>query len=138
MEHSGDVRRTVSRLYEAISRGDVSTIEHLISRHDGIVVIGTDPDEWWTDSAKVIAVFQAQIREQGGGIPIAAGRINAYGEGDVGWFDDRSLFKLPDGLEIPFRHSGVLRKEDGEWKFVQLHASIGVSNDEQFGKELTT
>lgn len=83
-------------------------------------------------------MFRAQIQEQGGGIPIVAGNIDAYSEGDIGWFADRSLFNLADGTDIPFRHTGVLHKEDGEWKFIQLHASIGVSNEEEFGKELTT
>jgi hypothetical protein len=137
LESSDEVLEAVRLLYEAISSGDVDSIGRSISKRDGVVVIGTDPNEWWTDYAKIISVFQAQIQEQGGGIPIVAGDLKAYSEGDTGWFDDRSMFRLTDG-DFPFRHTGVLHKENGEWKFVQLHASIGVSNEEEFGKELTT
>ena len=45
--------------------------------------------------------------------------------------------KLPDGTEIPFRITGVYHQENGEWKVVQWHASIGISNEEAIGQELT-
>jgi hypothetical protein len=28
----------------------------------------------------------------------------------------------------------VLHREDGDWKFVQSHASVGVANEEAFGE----
>jgi adenylate cyclase len=138
MEPSAELKEAVLRLYGAIAAGDIEAVGRAISRNKGMVVIGTDPDEWWSDYGDIVRVFTAQTDEQGGGIPIVAGDVEAYSEGDVGWFADRSLFKLSDGTQIPFRHTGVLHREDGDWRFVQLHASIGVSNEEEFGRELTT
>lgn len=33
------------------------------------------------------------------------------------------------GKRVPVRMTAVLHQEDGEWKAVQTHASIGVPND---------
>ena len=34
-----------------------------------------------------------------------------------------------DGKRAPVRITAVLHQEDGDWKAVQTHASIGVPND---------
>ena len=60
----------------------------------------------------------------------------AFTEGTVGWAADRPTFVV-GGKEIPLRLTLVLHREGGEWKVVQLHSSIGVPNEEAFGKELT-
>jgi ketosteroid isomerase-like protein len=41
--------------------------------------------------------------------------------------------RLPNGTEIPCRHTLVLHREEGEWKLVHEHVSIGVRNEELFG-----
>jgi hypothetical protein len=51
--------------------------------------------------------------------------------------DRNSSFRIPDGTEIPFRNSAVFLQEDGEWKLVHAHASIGVRNEEMFGEDAT-
>jgi hypothetical protein len=59
-------------------------------------------------------------------------------EGSVGWSIDRdALFRLPDGTEISFRNTCVFDQEDGEWKLIHGHTSIGVSNEELFGADIT-
>jgi hypothetical protein len=56
----------------------------------------------------------------------------------VGWSIDRdALFRLADGTEIPFRNSCVFHQEDGEWKLIHGHTSIGVRNEEMFGEDIT-
>ena len=50
---------------------------------------------------------------------------------------DKITVRLPDGTEVPFRFTGVLRNEDG-WKFVQVPFSLGVPNEEAVGEELPT
>jgi hypothetical protein len=68
-----------------------------------------------------------------------AGQLRAYREGSVGWAIDRdALFRLPDGTEIPFRNTCVFLQEDGEWKLIHGHSSIGVRNEEIFGEDATT
>jgi hypothetical protein len=73
-----------------------------------------------------------------GGVKLVDEDTKAYSEGTVGWASSRTIMRMPDGLEIPFRMTGVLHQEDGSWKFLQWHASIGVSNEEAIGRKLTT
>jgi len=35
-----------------------------------------------------------------------------------------------DGRRVPVRLTAVLHQEDGDWKAVQSHASIGVPNEQ--------
>ncbi len=115
----------------------MSAIESLLSRQSGVLAIGTDPNEWWAGYDMIARVFKAQLQEMGG-IQIKAGELNAFVEGTVGWVAGRPRFQLPNGQEVAFRVTAVFHKEDGEWKNVQQHTSIGVPNEEAVGKELTT
>jgi hypothetical protein len=136
MEQSSELKAVLLSFYEALTTGDIGFIKNITSRRDGVLMIGTDPNEWWADYETIIRVNEAQINEMGG-IPVEAGDPQAYSEGDVGWVADQGKFKLPDGSEIPLRVTGVFLKENGDWKLVQIHASIGVSNEDAFGQELT-
>jgi len=136
MQKSSELKALLLNFYEACTNGDTSFIKEITSRRDGALMIGTDPDEWWADYDTIIRVNEAQMQEMGG-IPIEAGEPEAYTEGTVGWVADQAKFKLPDGTEIPLRLTGVFLKESGDWKVVQMHASIGVPNEEAFGQDLT-
>jgi hypothetical protein len=48
----------------------------------------------------------------------------------VGWAATRLTITLPDGGQVSPRWSAVFHREDGEWRFVQTHASIAVPNDQ--------
>ncbi len=139
MEHSDELRDLTLRFYEAATTGDLSFFDRHVSRQEGTVFIGTDPNEWWEGFEAFVEAMRAQVEAMGdGGLQIAAGQLQAYREGSVGWVIDRDAsFRLPDGREIPFRSTLVFRREDGEWKLVHLHSSIGVSNEEIFGEDVT-
>ena len=134
MQEASAIRDLVMRLYEAFSRGDPDLMEGLTSRQEGLVFIGTAPDEWLEDTASIRRMLQAQA---GAGITVVPGEVRAYREGTVAWAADRGVFRLPDGSEIPFRLTAIFHQEDGGWKLIQEHASIGVSNEEALGEELT-
>ena len=137
MEHSDELRDLTKRLYEAEATGDISFIERHFSRQDEAVYIGSDPNEWWEGFEAFVEAMGAQS-EAMGEMQIVAGQLQAYREGNVGWSIDRdALFRLPDGTEIPFRNTCLFHQEDGEWKLIHGHTSIGVSNEEALGKDLT-
>ena len=46
-------------------------------------------------------------------------------------------FRVGD-QEFPFRLSVVYRREDGAWKMVHFHSSVGVPNEEAVGVEVQT
>ena len=137
MEQSDELRDLTLRLYEATTSGDLPFFERHVSRQEGAVFVGTDPNEWWEGFEAFVEAMRAQS-EAMGGMQIVAGQLQAYQEGSIGWVIDRDAsFRMPDGTEIPFRNTVVFRREDGEWKLVHEHASIGIRNEEMFGEDVT-
>jgi ketosteroid isomerase-like protein len=124
------------RSYEAFAKADTSFIEDFVSRQEGVLIIGTDPNEWWPGYDTIKRVFEAQMQEMGG-VNFVGGDPQAYTEGNVGWVVDHPKLRLPDGPAIPFRTTSVFVKEDGEWKLVQTHSSVGVPNEELISRALT-
>jgi len=77
-------------------------------------------------------VFKAQF--QGGTTkPTIASDLHAFAEGTVGWASERRTSQLPNGKEISIRETFVFHQEEGEWKIVQLHVSLGIPNAGLFG-----
>ena len=137
MERSAELRDFTLRVYQAMTSADVGYLEGVLSRQEGLVAIGSDPAEWWTGYDDLVRAFRVQFAEMGGAFPVTAGDPQAYQEGSVGWVADRATVSLLDGQAIPFRLTMVCHREDGDWKVVQWHISVGVANEEAVGKELT-
>jgi hypothetical protein len=136
MEQSVELRDVMLGFYEALASGDLSFLDRHISTAGEVRGIGTDPDEWWA-GGHLLEVWKEQIEAMGGSMPLAAGDPEAYSEGSVGWVADRPILKTPDG-DVPLRFTAVFRREDGAWKIVQSHGSLGVANEESFGENLPT
>ncbi len=138
MEQSGELRDLAVRFYEAVNAGDFSLVERHVSRQEGAVFVGTDPNEWWEGYEALVEAMRAQEEAIGGDGPqIVPEQIQAYREGSVGWVVDRDTFRLPNGKEVPFRTTFLFLQEDGEWKLVHAHASVGVKNEEMFREDVT-
>jgi ketosteroid isomerase-like protein len=75
------------------------------------------------------------VAATGGGddIRAVADDIDIHVQGDVAWAEGRGRFTRAGGGERPVRMTGVLVREDGQWKVVQSHASIGVPDAQIFG-----
>jgi len=136
MEPSTELKELVLRTYVAMGNGDTSFYDHHLSHQEDVLIIGSDPNEWWIGYDTITQVFKAQMREMGG-VSCLPGDPQAYRMGDVGWMADRPTFRLPDGTELPVRMSIVFVKEDGAWKVTHQHISIGVPNEKIVGQELT-
>ena len=128
MNPSTELRELVLRAYEAMANGDTSFYDRHLSQQEGTLIIGTDPNEWWTGYDTITQVFKAQMREMGG-VECLPDDPQAYSLGDVGWVADRPKFRL--------RMTLVFAKEDGAWTVVHQHISIGVSNQDAIGQKLT-
>jgi hypothetical protein len=137
MEQSSELIELIRRIYARMSVGDVAFFERHISRQDGVLVIGSDPGEWWADYATIVRVFKTQLEEMGS-LSIDVGQIDAYSDGNVGWAAGRPVLRLPDGTAFTHRTTLVFQRQQGEWKIVQWHGSIGASNADVLGKDLTT
>jgi len=138
MERSDELRERMLSFYGALSSGDTDFLEEWYSSSPDLRAIGTDPEEWWQGADKLIPVFREQIKAMGGRMPIEAGDPEAFVEGDVGWVADRANVRLPDGNALPLRFTAVFVREDGDWRAVQTHGSVGVGNQDSFGEDLPT
>ena len=139
MEPSAELEAVVRRIFEAINARDFATVRNLQSEDAGAIHIGSDPDEWWTNYRETLAVIEAQLGElETVGVHYETGDVAAYSEGTVGWAVCRPTLALGDGSTTTLRFSGVLHLEDGIWRFVHSHLSVGARNEETIGVELTT
>jgi hypothetical protein len=127
MRSSSDLRNAVLRLYESMGTSDMKTIENSFSRQGGVLAIGTDPSEWWSDQATIIDGFKTQF-SRSGTRRVEPGELSTFVEGTVGWAADRRTKRLADGQEITIRETFVFHREDDEWKIVQMHASLALSD----------
>lgn len=137
MKKSDELRTLTLESYNAFEKGDYTFFERHTSKEDGVLAIGSDPEEWWAGYDTITRVFKAQMQEMGGFV-LADADPQAFSEGSVGWVADYPKMRLPDGTEIPFRITAVYQKENGAWKMVQWHGSIGMPNEEMIGQDLTT
>lgn len=133
MERSTELAAILQSIYTAVSDGDANTLTEFLTGRDGLLFIGTDPDEWYDDASSVKAMLTAQAAA---GVTVRGGNIVAYEEGTVGWVADRGEFILSDGTAAPFRMTAVFHRENGNWRLVQEHASVAVSNEEVIGTSL--
>jgi len=129
-EPHNEVRKVLDEMIEAQNAGDAERLHSMLSDRPDAVHIGTDAEEWWTSKQVVDAVAAV-----GGGddIQAVADDIDIHVQGDIAWAEGRGRFTRAGGGERPVRMTGVLVREDGRWKVVQSHASIGVPNADIFG-----
>jgi adenylate cyclase len=112
------------RFYDRLSASDVASFDQLVSRDPATLVIGTAPGEWVTDRARLRFGFEAE------GVGIDADDPVGYAEGSLGWVVDQPTFRFPDGSAMRTRLTAVLHLEDGAWRLVHMHVSVGVPDEE--------
>lgn len=138
MERSAGVCDAILRFYERFSAGEVDGFAQIISQGEGVSVIGTAPGEGHEDRAAWLAAYDAGMKGEMAGIRLEGDDPRGYEEGSVGWGVDRPSFVFPDGTRLPTRLTAVVRHEDGNWKVVHLHFSVGVPDDQATELALTS
>jgi class 3 adenylate cyclase/ketosteroid isomerase-like protein len=137
MEPSEEIRRVVHRWLEANRDGDGDAFVGRVSEEAGVLVIGSDADEWWRGEDR--AVWKRQMEELSE-LPFTftwdEDEIEAWEEGTVGWASMRLIWQGPEASEEA-RGTVVLHLERGEWKVVQAHWSVPSPNADFLGEALT-
>lgn len=123
-----DAHQTVKAYFDALIVGDTDRLIKMMSLADHYVKIGTEPEEHIEGGENARDYYQ-RIIPNAADIAIEYEHLDVQGREDVAWFYTRQIWRLqwlgvPEELAV--RLTGVLEKEDGTWKFVQIHASIGV------------
>jgi hypothetical protein len=130
MEQSADVRDGLLRFYERFSSADPARFAEAIAQAEGVSVIGTGPGEGHDDRDDWISTYGQMMRGEMAGTRLEAGDPRAYAEGAVGWGVDQPQFVFADGSRLPTRVTAVLHNEDGDWKILHLHFSVGVPDEQ--------
>jgi len=120
---SDDVREWMLRFCERLSASDMGSFDELVSE-EATLIIGTAPGEWVDDRDRMKFGFETE------GVRLEARDPRGYEEGSMGWLADQPTFVLPDGSSFETRLTAVVRKEDGQWKLVHAHFSVGVPDEE--------
>jgi hypothetical protein len=123
VQQSADVREAMLRFCDRLSASDVGSFDELVSR-EAALIIGTAPGEWIEDRDRMKFGFEAE------GVRLEPDDPRGYEEGPMGWVVDDPTFVFPDGSSFRTRLTAVMRREDGRWKIVHAHFSIGVPDEE--------
>ena len=78
----------------------------------------------------VAEFLRGEVQSAGGNAAFSPADVEAFQEGTVGWATTSVTITMPDGKHVSPRWSAVFHLEDGVWRFVQTHASIGVANED--------
>lgn len=134
----------VLQYYTAMTNADLTFIDDVISNAPDAIAIGTDPTEVFVGHEAIVAwwegIFEFLDTEgyPNGGLPtVHDGSLLQVNHKDgVAWAADAATWQFagantsfPDG-KVPFRLTLVFRKEQGQWRIVQQHFSIGFPNAE--------
>lgn len=130
MNHSSEIVNIINGWFEAVEKGDSSYADKYCSKQ--MRLVGTDPKEWMEGEA-AIGFLKEEAKAMGGKVKIVHGETEGFTEGSVGWGIAHPTITLPNGKLFSPRWGAVLHREDGEWKIVQIHASVGVSNEQIMG-----
>jgi adenylate cyclase len=132
MEPSQDIKDVIAGWFDAVAKGDVGWRDKHVSTSADLRIIGTDPEEWLGGDT-AFAFLCDEAANVGGKVTILVREIEGFREGSVGWGAAVPVITLQDGRQVAPRWSAVFHLEDGLWKLVQLHASLGIDNQAAFG-----
>ncbi len=130
MQRSPELEDLVRAWFDAATRGDASLVDMLVSPGQGTRLIGSDPGERFSGGTAVGAFLRGEVEGAGGEASFAPTDTEAFSEGTVGWATTSLTITMPDGKHVSPRWSAVFHRENGDWRFVQTHASIGIPNQE--------
>jgi ketosteroid isomerase-like protein len=125
------IRAVIDGITDALHSADVQKLDSLMSDRPGSTHIGTDPDEWWSKQ-QLLAGIEGAMSVAGNPIRAEIGEVSIHVLGDVAWTEGTARFINAGGAQRAVRTTGVFVREDGAWRAVQSHASIGIPNEQIF------
>jgi len=128
-ERSPEIEQVLRDTLDAMVRSDVDEIGRRTSRDACVLSIGSDASEWAEGYDEIMRLLRESTPEGELGVRVGLDDVKGFREGSVGWAAGHGYFEM-EGRRVPVRLTAVLHQEDGDWKAVQSHASIGVTNEQ--------
>lgn len=123
-----EVDELLDAFVHAVQQRDVDDVLELYA--DDPLAIGTGDDEWYEGVAEMTHGLQRDLA-QAEAISLRFEPPRARSAGNTAWFATRVRIEATvDGrsILIAARFTGVLRRVDGSWRFVQTHLSMAASD----------
>ena len=127
--------RTVLEQYTiARENEDIKMVEEVWSNDEDIILIGTDSDENYVGWDQIRKAIQKQFGSfENVLISITDQKIQTDLDGRTAWFSQTLNYNfIYNSVAMTYqgiRSTGVLRKQDGKWKIIQVHLSVPVEVD---------
>ena len=123
-----NAHETVNTYFNALTSADAQQLIELMSRAPYYVKIGTDENEF-VEGGENASYYYRHHAESTNDFTITFDHLDIQERDTVAWFYTRQTWDLKwqDKHEhLAMRMTGVLEREKNQWKFVQIHASLGV------------
>lgn len=127
----------MERVFRSWAARDHRSVTDAITRDPEVLVIGTDPDEWWVGPEDVATVLRVQWQETPA-FTFEPPEIVGWKEGTVGWTAARFDAQFEGMPPVSLRSTAVFHDEGTYWRIVQWHNSVAVANEAIVGMGLTT
>ena len=134
IKRSPELEAFIRRMWMSFARSDDAALGNMTVTDPALRVV-LSGDEDWFGGEDVVPI----LRERARMIQILSmefDRLEAYEIGDFGWTACTLTSLDEDGVTRSFRQTGVFAIEDGVWRCVQLHTSVGVPTADVFGVEV--
>lgn len=123
------VKTALDQISLAKEKGDMTLYEQYVAPDSDIIIIGSDPEEFYVGWAAVKDSMKGFLNKDNKiKINKKYQSIKVNPSGDTAWFSERVDFSGTIGgkalMLSDVRYSGALVKRDGKWLLVQSHASI--------------
>jgi class 3 adenylate cyclase len=137
MEPSPELEALALRRAEAFNSRDNDTVLDMYAEEPGLIVIGSDSDEWWSGYETIRSVVTTLTPELASvDARVDVEHVEAFSEGTVGWFVGR-LVARSETTTVPMRYTAVLHLDRGVWRIVHAHLSQGVDSEVSFGVQVS-
>lgn len=125
MQESPAARDALLSFYEAFTAatpGDMKTFDRVFTREQDLLIIGSAYHEWVAGRDTGTQAWGAE------GIGIEPGDPVGWEQDSVAWAADRPSFVFGD-VRMPIRILAVMLNEDGAYRIVSAHFSVGVPDE---------
>ena len=128
-----DAHNKVKNYFDALVAGDAPRLIEMMSSADYYVKIGTQVGESVEGNENAIEYYKHHVASTTD-FTITLEYLDVQERETVAWFFTRQVWRLKwKGVfeKLSMRMTGVLEKENGDWRFVQIHASVGFPSESE-------
>lgn len=136
MKRSPELEAVCRRVWSAFADRDVDAIESLTTSSQALRAILSADDEWLSGSDSFPELMARRANEIDL-VRVEFDRLEAFENGNTGWAAANVTIFRASEQSTSFRSTHTYVLEAGVWRVAQLHTSVGVSNADVFGYEIT-